>query len=79
MANGKSGDHPLGDILDHGLAVFSPEADALIREIAEFVPRYRLRELFDWFSPPPIEAFTGQLRKERDRLREDARAGGWEV
>jgi hypothetical protein len=79
MANGAPGDHPVNDILDHGRAVFSPEADALVRDIAGLVPRYRLWELVDWLSPPPIEAFTAQLRKLRDDLRADARDRGWDV
>lgn len=79
MANGKHGDHPLNDILDHGHAVFSPEADALIRELAALLPRERLRDLFDWFAPPPLPEFTEQLRRTRDRLRADAANRGWEV
>ena len=38
--NGKAGDHPLTDILGHGLEVFSPEVDALLREINEPVRRW---------------------------------------
>jgi hypothetical protein len=38
--NGKAGDHPLTDILVHGLPVFSPEVDALIKEINEPVRRW---------------------------------------
>ena len=33
MPNGKPGDHPLSDILRHGLPTYSPEIDELIREI----------------------------------------------
>ena len=79
MANGKLGDHPINDILDHGLRVFSPEADSLVREISEFMPRARLWDLVDWFSPPSIDEFTTQLRQIRDRLRRDAQDRGWEV
>jgi hypothetical protein len=79
MPNGKPGDHPLNDILDHGLGVFSPEADTLVREISDLVPRDRLWDLVDWFSPPPIDEFTAQLTEIRDRLRPDAHDRGWEV
>ena len=34
MANGKPGDHPVNDILDHGAAVFSAEAGTLVRHDA---------------------------------------------
>jgi hypothetical protein len=77
--NGKPGDHPVNDILDHGVAVFSEEADALVREIAELVPRYRLWDLVDWFSPPANEEFTTQLRRIRDDLLQEGRDRGWEV
>jgi hypothetical protein len=33
--NGKPGDHPLNDILDHHLEVYGPEADDLIRKMAQ--------------------------------------------
>lgn len=33
MPNGKPGDHPVSDILSHGLPTYSPEIDGLIREI----------------------------------------------
>jgi len=79
MPNGRQGDHPITDIVDHGLTVFSPEADNLVREIAQLMPRNRLWSLVDWFSPPPIDEFTTQLRQIRDRLRREARDQGGEV
>ena len=33
MPNGKPGEHPLSDILSHGLPTYGPEIDGLIREI----------------------------------------------
>jgi hypothetical protein len=33
MTNGKPGDHPVSDILSHGLPTYGPEIDGLIREI----------------------------------------------
>lgn len=35
MANGKPGDHPLSDILDHGGSALGPEIDRRVRELAE--------------------------------------------
>jgi hypothetical protein len=52
------GDHPLTDLMIHGISVYSPEADALIRDIARYLPGSRLNELFDWFGPPPLGQFT---------------------
>jgi hypothetical protein len=33
--NGKQGDHPLTDIVVHGLDIFSPEIDAKVRHLHE--------------------------------------------
>src|SRR6266508_4378961 len=35
MVNGKEGDHPLIDIVTYGLPVFSPDVDAMVREVCE--------------------------------------------
>jgi hypothetical protein len=78
MANGKPGDHPVNDICNHGLRVFSDTADALIREIHEYLPRERMWDLFNWFSPPPLAEFERQLLAKRDQLRQDASDRGWE-
>lgn len=78
MANGKPGDHPVNDICDHHLPVYSPGIDALIREIHEFLPRYRMWELFDWFNPPPLAQFERELVTKLKQLREDASNRGWE-
>lgn len=79
MVNGKPGDHPVNDILDHGMAVFSEEADAILREIAQLVPRYRLWDLVDWFHPGSIQEFTAKLRRIRNALLKESRDRGWEV
>ena len=79
IMNGKPGDHPINDICDHKLPVFSPRADDLVREIHQFLPRHRMWDLFDWFSPPPLAEFERQLEAKRDELREDARKRGWEA
>lgn len=80
--NGKPGDDPINDICTHGLAVFSPRADSLIREIHEYLPRYRMwelfDELFDLFKLPPMPEFERQLEVKRDQLKRDAIERGWE-
>jgi len=78
VANGKPGDHPINDICDHGIAVFSPAIDALIRDIHAFLPRYRMWDLFDWYSPPPLPEFEVELATKLNELREDAKRRGWE-
>ncbi len=78
MANGKPGDHPVNDILDHRLPVFSDTIDELIRRVAEYFPRERLWDLFPWFSPPPLPEFEAQLRAKLQELESEARDRGWE-
>lgn len=53
MPNGKPGDHPLTDILVHGLDVFGPRADALIREIVGFGGRFVLEQNIDLHRADP--------------------------
>jgi hypothetical protein len=78
MANGKPGDHPINDICDHQLDVFSPTVDALIREIHTYLPRFRMWDLFDWLAPPPLMEFEQQLTDKLNELREEAKRRGWE-
>jgi hypothetical protein len=77
--NGKPGDHPINDICDHKLPVFSPKADELVREIDQLLPRYRMWDLFDWYSLPPLAELERQLEAKRDELRREAREGGLET
>ncbi|MCK9614269.1 MAG: hypothetical protein M0R48_02050 [Candidatus Omnitrophica bacterium] len=79
MANGKHGDHPLTDILIHKVPVFSTSIDKLITEIARFIPNYKLREMFNWFSPPPLPEFEKQLKEVLDKARQEAKEKGWEL
>ena len=79
MANGNPGDHPINDVCDHRLPVFSPKADELIREIHSFLPRHRMWDLFDWFHPPELAEFEIQLQAKRDELKNEARERGWET
>ena len=47
MPNGKPGDHPLTDILNHELEVYSAHADKLVREIGNLADENTRRELGD--------------------------------
>ncbi len=78
MPNGKPGDHPINDIVDHGLEVFTPEIDELILEISKLVPRERMWQMFNWFSLPSNDEFRNQLSEVVKQLRKDARDSGWE-
>ena len=71
MPNGKPGDDPLTDILVHNLEVFSPEADALIKEIVSLGGQADLERHFNLFWTPPLEEFESELRVLLDRLHEE--------
>jgi hypothetical protein len=79
MANGKAGDHPLTDILVHGIEVYGPEADDLIRGINEFSSRH---ELYQWWNQEInwSEDREEVLRKATARFEElfqRSRQSGW--
>ena len=76
--NGKSGDHPINDICDYNLPRFSAKADALIRDIHQYLPRERVWDLFDWFNPPPLAEFERNLELKLNELRREAEKRGWE-
>jgi hypothetical protein len=69
VPNGKPGDHPINDISDHGIAVFSPTIDRLIRDIHAFLPRHRMWGPFNWFNPPTLPEFEVQLTMKLNELR----------
>lgn len=82
--NGKPGDHPLTDLFSYGKPVFSPEIDALLREIQRLAGPgsrewRRLEDEVDWFGPPPLDQLERLLRDRRDRLKRQAEERGWDV
>lgn len=77
--NGKPGDDPVTDICDYGLQVYSQKADALVKEIHSFLPRYRMWDLFNWHNPPEISEFEKILKQKRDELAMEARERKWET
>jgi hypothetical protein len=52
-AEREPGDHPLTDILVHGLDVFGPRIDALIREIVSLGGRFVLEQNVDLYRADP--------------------------
>ena len=77
--NGKHGDHPLTDILNHGVEVFGPEPDALIREISALGGRDELNEIVGPNYNHDPARLRSRLAPVRDRLRQEATDRGWEV
>ena len=76
--NGKPGDDPINDICDYNLPRFSAKADALIRDIHQYLSREDMWNLFDWFNPPPFPELERELELKRDELRCEAEERGWE-
>ena len=86
MPNGKIGDHPFTDIVIHGRDVYSPVADALVREIASLADDKTRRELEDLlfskyneYSRPNVAQLERVLTELRDRLLNEAHGRGFEV
>lgn len=80
MPNGKPHDHPLTDILVHGIETYGAEADDLIRKIRDLSPG----ELDEWWNAHI--GWTGDreqvLRAARTRhaeLLQRAKVQGWET
>jgi hypothetical protein len=86
MPGGVIGDHPFTDIVLHGRAVYSPTADALVREIAALGDERTRRELaerliteFNVNGNPDVGTLERSLRDWRDGLRREARERGFEA
>ena len=79
MPNGKPGDHLVNDILDHSLPVFAEGVDGLVCQLAKYYPRYRLWDLFPWFSPPPLVEFEAELRDLLANVESEAKERVWET
>ncbi len=83
MPNEKIGDHPFAHIVIHGRRVYSPRADALVREIARHGGRALIENmlLFEYndLANPDIAKLEAVLTGIRDRPLADARGRGWQV
>ena len=79
MANGKSGDHPLTDILIYKVPVFSKRIDGLIQDLAKLASMQELYGMFDWFNLPPHTQFQKMLQEKLTFLKKDRKSRGWET
>lgn len=77
--NGKPGDDPAIDIVCHGLSVYSPEVDGLVRELAKLMEFRRLQDLLGSLSALSHDDLKAKLEETIQALKRDARARGWEV
>ncbi len=80
MANGRPGDHPLTDILNHKIDIYGNEADSLIREIAKLC---NPRELNEWWTKEIGWSEDHENAKNKsiirlNELQKRAKESGWE-
>lgn len=77
--NGKPGDDPATDILHHGLPVYSPEIDALVRRLGKLMEFRRLQDFLDTLSGLPITDLGLKVKDQVSQLESEAKRRGWEV
>jgi len=77
--NGKPGDDPAIDIFHHGLSVYSPEVDTLVRELAKLMEFRRLQELLYSLAGLSVEELNAKLKEKLHILKDEAKLRGWEV
>jgi len=83
MAAGGPGDHPLTDIINFKLNVYSEECDELIRQISKYVSINQLYEMFNWFdnfyiTELQLIEFEITLKLKLAELIKNAEDNGWE-
>ena len=77
--NGKPGDDPAIDIIRHGRSVYSPEVDALVRELAMLMEFRKLQDLLHSLAALSVDELGVKLKETVRALKLEARARGWEV
>ncbi len=79
MANGRPGDDPVMDIIVHGIGVFSPEIDEMIRQLNKLMDWRRLQEFIELVRRQPPDELRKSISDKLQSLRDEARTRGWEV
>ena len=77
--NGKPGDHPITDILDHSLAVYGEPTDSNIRKLSKLMDYHRLRDWFECLKRDKSEDIPTEVEKKLAESLKEAKARGWEV
>jgi hypothetical protein len=77
--NGKPGDHPVSDVLKHGLAAYGEPSDTEIRKLAGFMDYHRLCEWFDNVLGHEKEDVATEVQKKLAEVLKDAKERGWEI
>ena len=56
MPNGRPGDHPVNDIVMHGMRVYSPEVDAIIKRLVQLGFQIQVENIALPIVVPPTDA-----------------------
>ncbi len=81
MPNGKSGDHPITDIMIHGRSVYGDPLDSELRALGALMSYQRL---CDWFHEQehwttPKEELRPIVAQKLAELQAEAQDRGWEI
>jgi hypothetical protein len=77
--NGRPGDDPATDILHHGLSVYSPEIDDLVRQLGRLMDFRLLQEFLHSLSGLPLGEVDRRVKGQVSRLSAEGKRRGWEV
>jgi len=77
--NGTPGDDPATDILHHGLPVYSPEIDDLVRQLGRLMEFRRLQEFLNSLSGLPLADIGRRVKEQVLELISEGKRRGWEV
>jgi hypothetical protein len=77
--NGKPGDDAALDILEYGRTVFSPEIDAMVRDLARLMDFRRLQDFLNPLTTLSVDAAGVRIRQRLEKLREEGKERGWEI
>ena len=78
MANGKTDDHPLTDVLKYRKRVFGEDIDSLIVKVYS-LSRYEKLDEIDWFQKQKSGALLKTLQIIHDELLRTACENGWGI
>ena len=73
MPNGRPGDHPVTDIINHKIPTFSPEIDSLIRQLHWRIPPNELDDIFYRNCTRPLPEFQAELEAALERAKRQAK------
>jgi hypothetical protein len=76
--NGKSGDHPITDIVRHHIAHYGDPLDTRIRELGELMSYQRLCDWFEQYWSKSPEQLEPIVAAKLNEVRRAVREGGWE-